>query len=193
MTGRDHDFVRRPQSSSGRACAVERCARSGYRSPNEQGVSRMKYWKFAGVAAATPIVVGVGVAAPASATDNIQQFGKQEILKRGRHGDRLHRHRPRAQRRRHFLPGRRRAVRSDGHRRRDSGLGHSLCPAVQRPRGERADLPCARQRLDPEGLSGAAVPPGGSSTGKIFFDVVGDPPNSVVYNNGDHDLLAWVP
>jgi hypothetical protein len=39
----------------------------------------------------------------------------------------------------------------------------------------------------------AAAPPGGSSTGKLYFDVVGDVPNSVVYNDGTQDLLAWVP
>ena len=37
------------------------------------------------------------------------------------------------------------------------------------------------------------VPPGGSSTGKLYFDVVGDEPNSVVYNDGVQDLLVWVP
>ena len=37
------------------------------------------------------------------------------------------------------------------------------------------------------------MPPGGSSTGKLYFDVVGDVPNSVVYNDGVRDLLAWVP
>ncbi len=37
------------------------------------------------------------------------------------------------------------------------------------------------------------LPPGGSSTGKLYFDVVGDQPNSVVYNDGVQDLLAWVP
>jgi hypothetical protein len=40
---------------------------------------------------------------------------------------------------------------------------------------------------------GGVVPPGGSSTGKLYFDVVGDVPNSVVYNDGVRDLLAWVP
>ena len=45
----------------------------------------------------------------------------------------------------------------------------------------------------PQSLSGAAVPPGGSSTGKLYFDVVGDDPNSVVYNDGIQDLLVWVP
>jgi hypothetical protein len=38
-----------------------------------------------------------------------------------------------------------------------------------------------------------AVPVGGSSTRKLYFDVVGDVPNSVVYNGGVRDLLAWVP
>jgi Domain of unknown function (DUF1942) len=45
----------------------------------------------------------------------------------------------------------------------------------------------------PGGLSGASVPPGGSTTGKLYFDVVGDVPNSVVYNDGVRDILAWIP
>jgi hypothetical protein len=44
----------------------------------------------------------------------------------------------------------------------------------------------------PQGLSAGTVLPGESSTGKLYFDVVGDAPNSVVYNNGEHDLLGWV-
>ena len=39
----------------------------------------------------------------------------------------------------------------------------------------------------------AAAAPGGSSTGKLYFDVVGDVPNSVVYSDGIQDLLVWVP
>jgi Domain of unknown function (DUF1942) len=38
-----------------------------------------------------------------------------------------------------------------------------------------------------------AAPPGGSTTGTLYFDVVGDPPNSVVYSDGVQDLLVWVP
>ena len=45
----------------------------------------------------------------------------------------------------------------------------------------------------PGGLSSAAVPPGTSPTGKLYFDVVGAEPNSVVYNDGVQDLLVWVP
>jgi hypothetical protein len=37
------------------------------------------------------------------------------------------------------------------------------------------------------------APPGGATTGTLYFDVVGDPPNSVVYNDGVQDLLVWVP
>jgi Domain of unknown function (DUF1942) len=33
---------------------------------------------------------------------------------------------------------------------------------------------------------------GGGIPGKIYFDVVGDTPNSVVYNDGVQDLLVWV-
>ena len=33
---------------------------------------------------------------------------------------------------------------------------------------------------------------GGSSTGKVYFDVVGSTPNSVVYNNGFEDILGWI-
>lgn len=38
-----------------------------------------------------------------------------------------------------------------------------------------------------------SAPPGGTMTGKLYFDVVGDVPNSVVYNDGMQDLMVWVP
>jgi hypothetical protein len=34
---------------------------------------------------------------------------------------------------------------------------------------------------------------GGGIPGKLHFDVVGDVPNSVVYNDGVQDLLTWIP
>jgi Domain of unknown function (DUF1942) len=33
----------------------------------------------------------------------------------------------------------------------------------------------------------------GTVPGKLYFDVVGDVPNSVVYNDGVQDLLTWIP
>ena len=41
-------------------------------------------------------------------------------------------------------------------------------------------------------LSGAPIGPGGSTTGKVYFDVVGPIPNSVVFNNGFEDILGWI-
>lgn len=49
-----------------------------------------------------------------------------------------------------------------------------------------------RVLTDVSTLSGAAVPPDGSTTGKIYFDVVAADPNSVVFSDGGQDLLGWV-
>jgi hypothetical protein len=45
----------------------------------------------------------------------------------------------------------------------------------------------------PQAIQGNAVPPNASSSGKLYFDVVGADPNSVTYNDGIRDILAWVP
>lgn len=42
------------------------------------------------------------------------------------------------------------------------------------------------------GVNPAALPAGGSTTGKLYFDVVGQAPNSVVYNSNGHDAAVWV-
>jgi hypothetical protein len=38
-----------------------------------------------------------------------------------------------------------------------------------------------------------SAPPGETTSGRLYFDVVGDAPNSVVYNDGMQDLMVWVP
>jgi hypothetical protein len=43
----------------------------------------------------------------------------------------------------------------------------------------------------PQGLSGATLQQGGKSTGKIYFDVTGPAPTSVVYNDAVQDRLIW--
>jgi hypothetical protein len=43
----------------------------------------------------------------------------------------------------------------------------------------------------PDGLSPAPIVQGGQSVGKIYFNVTGTPPNSVVYNDGVEDVLIW--
>lgn len=47
------------------------------------------------------------------------------------------------------------------------------------------------QAFAPQGLSGATLAQGGKSTGKIYFDVTGPAPTSVVYNDAVQDRLVW--
>ncbi len=44
----------------------------------------------------------------------------------------------------------------------------------------------------PQGVNPATLGPGEETSGKVYFDVTGDKPDSVVYNAGGEDLLAWV-
>jgi hypothetical protein len=44
----------------------------------------------------------------------------------------------------------------------------------------------------PQGVNPATLGPGEETSGKVYFDVTGDKPDSVVYNAGGQDLLAWV-
>ena len=44
----------------------------------------------------------------------------------------------------------------------------------------------------PHGVNPSTLGQGGRSAGKLYFDVVGPPPDGVVYNAGGRDLLFWV-
>ncbi len=43
----------------------------------------------------------------------------------------------------------------------------------------------------PNGISPAPIPQGQQSSGTLYFDVTGQPPNGVVYNDGTEDVLIW--
>jgi hypothetical protein len=43
----------------------------------------------------------------------------------------------------------------------------------------------------PQGVNPSAIGQGNKTTGKLYFDVTGAAPDSVVYNNGVQDLLIW--
>ncbi len=43
----------------------------------------------------------------------------------------------------------------------------------------------------PQGLSPAPIAQGGTTTGKVYFDVTGAAPTGVVYNDGLRDVLVW--
>jgi hypothetical protein len=139
----------------------------------------VKIAKLAGVAA-TIVTCGLAgvTAAPAWATDSVKVFGQQETLN-GPNG----------------LPYIGYAVgklvpSSDPVPHNGTlysaklvvdGLGGSYPPFIERF-GARAE-------------SGDFYPSiwGASNVGKLYFDVVGPIPNSVVFNDGTRDLLAWVP
>lgn len=54
-----------------------------------------------------------------------------------------------------------------------------------------ANYPVLWQAATAAGISGATIPQGAKSTGKLYFDVTGPAPTQVVYNNGVADLLVW--
>ncbi|OBK31612.1 hypothetical protein A5634_13625 [Mycobacterium asiaticum] len=43
----------------------------------------------------------------------------------------------------------------------------------------------------PGSLNPAPIPQGSESTGTLYFDVTGAPPNGVAYNDGFQDVLIW--
>lgn len=45
----------------------------------------------------------------------------------------------------------------------------------------------------PNAISGATIPQGVQSSGKIYFDVTGPAPTTVTMNNGMEDLMVWGP
>lgn len=44
----------------------------------------------------------------------------------------------------------------------------------------------------PQGVNPSTLPQGEKTTGKIYFDVTGEAPDSVVYANADQDLIVWL-
>ena len=48
------------------------------------------------------------------------------------------------------------------------------------------------QVASPAGINPATLAPGQQTTGKVYFDVTGESPDSVVYNAGGRDLIVWV-
>jgi len=153
----------------------------------------VKTKKLAGVIAAAAIPFGIGAltVAPASATDNIKIFGEQERIS--------------------YIPG----VPVIGYT--VTNFGPSSAPVPHNGRLYEATLTVASfgdwvnpkiegfiaraesgdgdpvLRNAPGGINAGQIPPGGSTTGKLYFDVIGDTPNSVVWNDGTRDILGWVP
>lgn len=153
----------------------------------------MKINKIASAVGATAIAFGFGTvnAAPASATDNIKIFGEQMRIN----------YRPAVPMIGYIVTNFMPSSAPVGH----NGTLYEATLTVQafgdevNPKIERF-LTRAENGIGnpvivnaPGGIGVGQIPPGGSTTGKLFFDVFGEAPNSVVYNDGTRDILAWVP
>ena len=140
----------------------------------------MRIARLAAVAAAAAVTFGHAAvnAATASATDSIRVFGEQEQLN-GPNG----------------LPYIGYTV---GKLRPSSDpVPHNgkLYSAKLTIDGFGGNYPPSIERFGARAESGEFYPSiwGASNGGRLYFDVVGDIPNSVVWNDGTRDILAWVP
>ena len=136
----------------------------------------VKIEKLAAAVAAAAIAFSVGAVVPASAADNIKPFGQRETLLDPATG----------------FPSITYTV---------TGLNPSSDPVPHNGQLYEAVVNVEARGAVPmvsmfnaRAESGANYRViGGGVPGKLYFDVVGDVPNSVVYNDGVRDLLTWIP
>lgn len=76
----------------------------------------------------------------------------------------------------------------------DEAIHGSATPIVSNLNARAADGQNYRvlfQVATPQGVNPATLAQGQKTTGKVYFDVTGEKPTSVVYNTGGQDLLTW--
>ncbi len=135
----------------------------------------MKIKKIAAPVSAAAIMISVaaGTVVPASAASNIKPFGHGETLIGPNGGPMI-------------------TYTVDGLNPSSDAVPHNgqLYEATVTSEGGVPVMPMFNARAE-SGANYRVI--GGSVPGKIYFDVVGDVPNSVVYNDGVQDLLTWIP
>jgi hypothetical protein len=135
----------------------------------------VKTKKLAGFVAAAAIALGIGAVAPAWAADNIKPFGQPETLLDPATGAPMI------------------TYTVDGLRPSSDAVPHNgqLYEATVTAVGPGVPMvPMFNARAE-NGANYRVI--GGTVPGKLYFDVVGAVPNSVVYNDGVRDLLTWIP
>ncbi len=76
----------------------------------------------------------------------------------------------------------------------DHALQGSVTPIVSNINARAADGQTYRALFGaatPQGVNPATIPQGEQTSGKVYFDVTGSTPSSVVYNSGGEDLAVW--
>jgi hypothetical protein len=147
--------------------------------------------ELAGAVAAATVMFSVGAVAPASAADG-QVFGLQQTVSDPNGGEiayTVSKFLPSADAIPYPVSGQlyEATVRADAI----YGLATPVIPAFSAQAESGQNYPALANVWTPQGLSGMTLLPGGMSTGKVYFDAVGDPPNSVVYNGGG-EMVAWI-
>jgi hypothetical protein len=72
-----------------------------------------------------------------------------------------------------------------------SGTQTPLIPSFSAHTGDGAVYPVLWQLATPDGISGATLVEGQTSTGKVYFDVTGADPLAVTYSGGGATELMW--
>lgn len=76
----------------------------------------------------------------------------------------------------------------------DQAIQGSATPIVSNLNARAADGQTYRALFEvatPQGVNPSTLAPGQETSGKVYFDVTGASPDSVVYNAGGQDLLVW--
>lgn len=147
--------------------------------------------ELAGAVAAATVMFSVGAVAPASAADG-QVFGLQQTVSDPNGGEiayTVSKFLPSADAIPYPVSGQlyEATVRADAI----YGLATPVIPAFSAQAESGQNYPALADVWTPQGLSGMTLLPGGMSTGKVYFDAVGDPPTSVVYN-GAGEMVSWI-
>jgi hypothetical protein len=146
--------------------------------------------KLVGAVSAATLMFGFGALAPASAADG-QVFGLQQTVADpgGEIGYTVTKFLPSGDAVPYPVSGQlyEVTVRADAL----NGMPAPAIPAFRAQTESGQSYPALAGAWTPQGLSGAPLMPGGQSTGKVYFDAVGEPPTSVVYN-GPGAMLTWI-
>lgn len=72
-------------------------------------------------------------------------------------------------------------------------LDHGGVPVLSgfSARADDASYPVLWNVASPTGIPPTALPPGGSATGKIYFDATGSAPTAVAYTAGNGNVIVW--
>ncbi len=150
----------------------------------------MEIKKFAGAVAGVGVVFSFGMA-PASAADS-QVFGLQQTVtdpSGGEIGYTVTKFLPSADAVPYPVSGQlyEVTVRADAL----NGMPTPAVPAFSAQSDDGQSYPALAGAWTPQGLNAAPLLPGGHSTGKVYFDAVGEAPTSVVYSGGGA-ALTWI-